>query len=267
MRLSLRLLLSLLLAGATQACFSDDHWNGKHAAVSLTYDDSLHVHLDKVIPTLDKHDFKATFYLTLAYPPFAERLDEWRAVAAHGHELGNHSLFHPCDASTPGREWVDPERDLSKWSVARLVDNLKMANTALQAVDGKKERTFAYPCGDMSAGGESYVEAIKPEFVAARGIKGRIMQPDEVSLFDIDSYMINGSSVEQLTQLVDDAIDQGGLLVFLFHGVGGEHPLNLDNEKHTALIEYLDKKRDQLWVAPMVDIANYVKKRSSDATP
>ncbi|WP_049723350.1 polysaccharide deacetylase family protein [Gilvimarinus polysaccharolyticus] len=249
---------ALLLLSLAQLSAADDSWNGKHAAVSLTYDDSLNVHLDKAIPVLDTYNFQATFYLTVGYPPFGDRLNEWRAVAARGHELGNHSLFHPCDASKPNREWVNPERDLSTWSVARMVDNLKVANIALEAVDGKTERTYAYPCGDMTAGGESYVEAIKPLFVGARGVKSSVMQVGDVKLFDIDSYVINGSSTQQLTALVDQAIDQGGLVVFLFHGVGGEHPLNIDNAKHTALIEYLDQKREQLWVAPMVEIANYL---------
>ena len=252
-------LLALLLISTSQLCAAGGDWNGKRAAVSLTYDDSLNVHLDNAIPVLDAHKFTATFYLTVGYPPFGDRLAEWRAVAANGHELGNHSLYHPCDASQPGREWVSPERDLSKWSVNRVVDNLKVANIALEAVDGKKARTYAYPCGDMTAGGESFVEAIKPLFSAARGVKSSIMQPAQVQLFDIDSYMINGSSIEQLTALVDQAIAQGGLVVFLFHGVGGEHPLNVDNANHTALIEYLDQKRDQLWVAPMVEIAQYLK--------
>ena len=261
MRPLCRWLFTILACSITLASAAADNWNGKRAAVSLTYDDSLNVHLDNAIPVLDEYGFKATFYLTVGYPPFGERLNEWRAVAANGHELGNHSLYHPCDASQPGREWVNPERDLSQWSVARLVDNLKVANIALEAVDGKKERTYAYPCGDMSAGGESYVAAIKPLFVGARGVKSSIMQPDQVTLFDIDSYVINGSSVEQLKTLVDDAIAQGGLLVFLFHGVGGEHPLNVDNANHTALIKYLDKKREQLWVAPMVEIAQHLKKQ------
>jgi len=259
MRLLFRCLLPILALSISQYCTAADSWNGKRDAVSLTYDDSLNVHLDNAIPVLDKYDFLATFYLTVGYPPFGDRLDEWRAVAADGHELGNHSLYHPCDASKPGREWVNPERDLSKWSVARMEDNLQVANIALEAVDGKKERTYAYPCGDMAAGGESYVEAMKPLFVAARGVKSSVMQPEQVKLFDIDSYMINGSSVEQLTALVDEAIEQGGLLVFLFHGVGGEHPLNVDNANHTALVKYLDQKREQLWVAPMVEIAQYLK--------
>lgn len=250
---------ALLLLSLAPFSAADGNWNGKRAAVSLTYDDSLNVHLDNVIPALDKYDFKATFYLTVGYPPFGDRLNEWRAVAANGHELGNHSLYHPCDASKPDREWVNPERDLSKWSVARMVDNLKVANIALEAVDGKKERTYAYPCGDMAAGGESFVDAMKPLFVGARGVNSSVMQPDEVKLFDIDSYVVIDTSTKQLIALVDEAIAQGGLLVFLFHGVGGEHPLNVDNANHTALIEYLDQKREQLWVAPMVEIASYLK--------
>ena len=68
--------------------------NGARAAVSLAYDDALGSQLDNAIPALDHHGLRGSFYLTLANPSLGDRLPEWRDAAAHGHELGNHTLFH-----------------------------------------------------------------------------------------------------------------------------------------------------------------------------
>ncbi|MDO3380614.1 polysaccharide deacetylase family protein [Gilvimarinus algae] len=247
------------LSAFSHVCLAQDLWNGKRAAVSLTYDDSLNIHLDSVVPALNKHGFRGTFYVTIAPEPFAKRLNEWRAVAEQGHELGNHTLFHPCNGQGPGREWVSPDRDLSSWTVARMSAHIQAANTTLEALDGKTERTLAYPCGDTTAGGESYIEQIKPLFVGARGVVIGYPTPEQVNRYNIAAHMIHGQSGEQLTALVDEAIERGALVVFLFHGVGGEHNLNVSAEAHNRLLDYLSTHGDQLWVAPMVDIAQFLK--------
>src|SRR5215217_1268917 len=102
-------------------------WNGKKCAVSLTYDDALNIDLDKVIPALDSVKLKGTFYLIASSRAFTNRLKEWKVAASHGHEIGNHSLFHPC-ASGPGRSFVTAEYDLKIYSIRRINDEMRMAN-------------------------------------------------------------------------------------------------------------------------------------------
>jgi sialate O-acetylesterase len=234
-------------------------WQGKTCAVALTYDDALNVHLDNVIPALDSLGLKGTFYLSGFFPAFRTRVADWKAAAAKGHELGNHTLFHPCTGQMPSREWVPPDYDLGKYTMQRLLDEIKMANTLLEALDGKAKRTFAYPCGDVQIGDESYVEKIKTEFVAARGVKGRMPKISEIDLFDIDSYVISGQSGEELIALVKQTMQHNALLVFLFHGVGGEHALDVSLRAHHQLLQFLKQNEKDIWVAPLVDIAEYVK--------
>ena len=123
-----------------------DVWKGKKCAVALTYDDALNIDLDKVIPALDSVQLKGTFYLIASSKAFTNRLKEWKAAASHGHELANHSLFHPC-ASGPGRGFVTADYDLKTYSIRRMNDEMRMANSVFEALDGKKKRTYAYPCG------------------------------------------------------------------------------------------------------------------------
>lgn len=235
-------------------------WNGKKCAVVLTYDDALNVHLDNAVPLLDSLKLKGTFYLTTFFPAFKQRIPEWRKVAAKGHELGNHTLFHPCIGNTPGRSWVKPEYDLGKYSVQRMIDETRMTNTVLEAVDGLKKRTFAYTCGDMKIGDSSFIIPMKNDFVAARAVRHQMHTMDQIDLYDTDCYAINGETGTQLIELVKKAQEQHTLLVFLFHGVGGEHNLNVSLEAHRELLRYLKQNQKEVWIAPMITVAEYIAK-------
>ena len=232
-------------------------WNNKKCAVVLTYDDALNVHLDHVIPSLDSLNLKGTFYLSGYFPGFKNRIEEWRKAASDGHEMANHTMFHPCIGQMAGREFVKPDYDLNNYTIQRIEDEIKMNNVLLATLDGKTKRTFAYPCGDMTAGGVSYVDEIKDDFVAARGVQGMIMQKSNIDMYNIGSYMINGKSGDEMIALVKDAMKQNGLLVFLFHGVGGEHGLNVALKDHSQLLHFLKQNEKDIWVAPLIDIVEY----------
>ncbi|WP_440906489.1 polysaccharide deacetylase family protein (plasmid) [Catenovulum sp. SX2] len=233
-------------------------WNGKQAAIALTYDDALNVHLDIVAPQLNQFNFKGTFYLTVASDAFRQRLAAWQQVANQGHELGNHTLFHPCRADLPNRDWVATDRDLAKWSKQQLINNLKIANTTLTALTGKNTRSFAYTCGDTTAGKDNFIQDIKPLFSGARGVHYQLTTPNNIDRYNMPAYVVHGQTLAQLTEQVDQAIKQQALLIFLFHGVGGEHGLNIDADTHLALLEYIRKHQQQLWVAPVHDIAEFI---------
>ena len=234
-------------------------WNGKQCAVVLTYDDALNVHLDNVIPALDSAGLKGTFYLIGESPAIKNRIPEWRAVAKNGHELGNHSLRHPCDGSVAGRSWITKENDLSKYTPDRAVNEILIANTLLQAIDGTTERTFAFPCGDTKIDTVSFYNKLEKDFVAARGVKEGMQQLESVDLKNVYCYFINGHSGNYMIDLVKKAMETHTLLVFLFHGVGGEHNLNVSLEAHSQLIQYLKQNENKIWIAPMVDVAKYIK--------
>jgi sialate O-acetylesterase len=257
----IQVLLLIFLSGFAFQMNAQDKslWHGKACAVSLTYDDALNVHLDNVVPILDSLGLKGTFYLSGYFPAFRERVVDWKSVAAKGHELGNHTLFHPCTGKLPGREWVKPDYDLGNYTMQRLIDEIKMANALLEALDGKTKRSFAYPCGDTKIGDSSYVDKIKDDFVAARGVKGEMPRIDEIDLYNVGSYVVNGQTGEELIELVKQAMKSNALIVFLFHGVGGEHPLNISLSDHRKLLHFLKQNEKEIWTAPFVEIAEHVK--------
>ncbi len=233
-------------------------WNGKSCAVALTYDDALDIDIDNVAPALDSLGLKGSFYLIGSSSVVNRRISDWRKMAANGHELGNHTSFHPCDGSKPGRSFVKKDTDLSLYTIGRIVAETKLTNTLLNAIDGKTERTFAFPCGDKKIGDTAYYPFLQKEFIAARGVQGGMKHSNEVDLTDVNGYAINGQSAEYMIGLVQKAKETHTLLVFLFHGVGGGHNLNVSLADHSKLVHYLKEQEKEVWTATMLDIAKYI---------
>jgi sialate O-acetylesterase len=238
---------------------SNQPWHGKKCAVVLTYDDAINQHLDNAIPVLDSLGLKATFYITAFSTSMQTRMNDWKKLAAHGHELGNHTLYHPCIGGK-GREWVRPEYDLGNYTVQRMVDETRMTNVFLQALDGKTKRTFAFTCGDMKIGDTSFINAMKNDFVAARAVRAQMHKLNEIDLYNVDCYMVNGETGTQIIEWVKKAMETNSLLVILFHGVGGGNALNVSLPAHREFLQYLKKNEKDIWIAPMLEVAEHIKK-------
>jgi peptidoglycan-N-acetylglucosamine deacetylase len=238
-------------------------WKGKKAAVVITYDDALNEHLDNAIPVLDSLGLKATFYVTAFSTSVQTRLADWKKVAAKGYELGNHTLYHPCMGG-PGREWVSKEYDLNTYTVKRMEDETRMTNVFLQALDGKTKRTFAYTCGEMKIGDSSFIEGMKTDFLAARAVRNEMHQLNEIDLYNTDCYMVNNHTAAQMEAWVDKAIQTNSLLVILFHGVGGGNGLNVELSEHRKFLSYIKNNEKYIWVAPMIEVAAYIKEQQSE---
>jgi sialate O-acetylesterase len=249
--------LFLLTSGIAQ---SSAVWKGKKCAVVLTYDDAIPQQLDNAIPVLDSLSLKATFYLT-AY--FAKnRLNDWKKVASKGHELGNHTLFHPCNGGK-GREWVNPDYDLSHYTIHRMIDETRMTNIFLQALDGKTKRTFAFTCGDMKIGDSSFMDAMKADFVSARAVRNEMHTIDKVDLYNIDCYVVNNHTAAEMMEWVRKAEETNTLLVILFHGVGGGNSLNVSVHEHNQFMYQLKQKEKTIWITTMLEASEFIKKYQS----
>jgi len=251
------LLATAALAHAATGPFPWPH--GAKAAVSLAYDDAIDSQLDNAIPALDRVGLKGSFYLKLASPTVARRMPEWRAAAANGHELGNHTLFHQCSAALPDRAWVMPEDNIDTTSAARLVAQVRLGNTMLHAIDGQTERTFTVPCGDVLATGENYVKLIHGDFVAIKSGFGGVV-PDMATL---DPYSVavdapDGATGEQLIALVKEVGAKGTMINFTFHGIGGDY-ITTSNKAHEELLAFLAAHRDVYWTDTFIHIMTYVK--------
>lgn len=237
--------------------------NGARAGVALTYDDGVNAHLDNAMPDLEARHLRGTFYVPGSSRSLAQRLEEWRAAARRGHELGNHSIFHPClrvDVKGRERTFVTPERNLDNYTVRRLSDELSANNTLLQAVDGQRVRTYAYTCSDVTAGGVPYIDALRPLFPAARGGEDEVVVTDlrALDLHHVTSWMVAKVSGEAMINFVKKAVDAGGWAVIMFHGVGGGHGINVDREAHQQLLAWLDQNRKLVWTDTFLKVTQHI---------
>ena len=59
-----------------------------------------------------------------------------------------------------------------------MISEIRTMNTLLRAIDGKTKRTFAYPCGDMKIHDTLYIDSLKKDFIAARGVTAAMQTID-----------------------------------------------------------------------------------------
>lgn len=238
---------------------------GAKAAVNLAYDDAMPSQLDSAIPALNKYGLHGSFYLSLASDTVATRMDEWRAAAKAGHELGNHSLFHHCSKAKPGRDWVKPYHDLDTLSMEHMVEQITLANVMLKALDGKTERTFTSPCIDTEIAGKDYLQAIRHLFIAIKAEVGGVTS----HMSTVDPYRVgvdlpSDVTGEQLINKVKEAGKKGTMVNFTFHGIGGDY-LTVSNEAHEQLLKFLSENRETYWTSTFINIMKHVKQTNADS--
>jgi peptidoglycan/xylan/chitin deacetylase (PgdA/CDA1 family) len=230
--------------------------NGAKCAVSLTYDDALSSQLNNAVPALDKAGLHGTFYLSGAPYKDAASLALWKPAARAGHELGSHTVEHPC--SSPEGKPVDPN-SLEAYDLARMDKELVETTTILKKIGHDAGQTFAYPCGRDYVGLDktSYRPLIAKRFSAARNAWGGVADPLTVDLNGVPT--VSGSRIaKELISDVDAAKRGGGWAVFLFHGVGGDY-LEVSSEAHQALVDYLRAAKGEVWVSTFEEVASWVK--------
>jgi peptidoglycan/xylan/chitin deacetylase (PgdA/CDA1 family) len=230
--------------------------SGTRAAVSLTYDDAIQSQLDNAVPALAHHGLVATFFLTGHSNVLESSPDRYRALVHAGHELGSHTMYHPCDRSF---SFVKPGFALQDYDLPRMQAELTENIQQLRDLGQKEPFSFAYPCGSTWLGEEhtSYVPLIEQLFVAARGVNGRVSDPSQDTLFEVPSPNGNTSGPD-LTSWVDRALAVSGWVVFTFHGVAGDY-LAVQADAHEALLSYLEQHKNSVWTERFGTVASYVK--------
>ena len=214
------LALGLLALSTTSASAQSKFaWpTGQKAAIVLTYDDALIASdVNVAAPQLDRAKLKGTFFLT-GKGLHTEDVDRWRALATAGHELGNHTVNHPCRRGTYD---MPVQYNSESYSVEVLLTEIRVMNTLLTALDGNPKHALATPCEHTTVGnGEDYIAPLK-----ASGLVTFIRDSSVIPVFtDGPKIMGNGfvgTSGADMIAWVKQVESAGGLGVVVFHGVGG----------------------------------------------
>jgi len=220
-------------------------WDGHKAAIALTYDDSVHSQLDIVIPQLDAAGLKGTFFLMGRQ--VGDQVPRWKAAANEGHELGNHSVNHPC---ANGSYDMPAQYTSEAYSVDVLLTEIGVMNGFLQAMDGKPAHAFATPCDQHIVGGQDYLEPMQ-KARAATFIRDRRTMPETV----VYTGFVDKSGGEMIAW-VESVVRDGKAGVIVFHGVGGDY-LNVSGDAHRQLVEYLKAHEKEIWTTTFSNVMSH----------
>jgi peptidoglycan/xylan/chitin deacetylase (PgdA/CDA1 family) len=102
--------------------------------VMITFDDTRLDQYTAALPALDKHGFKAAFFImtvSLGRPGYMSK-DQVKALASQGHTIGSHTWDHKNV-----KKYTDED-----WSV-----QVEKPSSQLQLITGKPVKYFAYPFG------------------------------------------------------------------------------------------------------------------------
>lgn len=250
----LLVVVGLMLAGTYLMAQPRFVWpDGRRAAITLTYDDAIPASdLDVAIPQLDKAGVKGTFFL-MGKAMRPEDAPRWQAAAASGHELGNHTVNHPCLRGTFD---MPAQYNSESYSVDVLLAEIRTMNTLLTALDGRKEHAFATPCGHTTAGGQDYIAPLVASGLVT-SIRDATTMPAAPGGPKVLGEGFVGASGADMIAWVKKVEDAGGLGVVVFHGVGGDY-LSVTAEAHQQLLDYLAAHRDRVWTTTYSEALAYV---------
>lgn len=221
-------------------------YGGRQAALSLTFDDGLQDQYTLAFPQLRKRGLKATFAvigsrvggLIRSKQDREQGIDgtpcmtwsQLREMAADGQEIASHGWAH---------------RAVTRLNADELEQELCKNDSAIEAEVGRRPLTFVYPGNNKSA------ETI------ARCEWGRVgSRTFQLSL---------GSkrTTPFLRKYIDDLIRRGEWGVTMTHGIAQGYDHFLDPQVLWTFLDDICAKQDQLWIAPLRDVAAYVKEREA----
>lgn len=228
--------------------------DGHRAALSLTFDDARLSQIDVGLPLLERLGVRATFYVS----PDAvrERLDGWKTAAGRGHEIGNHTMTHPCTGNYPAFRY----KALEEMTLAGMAAEIDGATAAIIELLGVTPKSFAYPCGQTFVGRGADVMSYVP-LVAARFASGRkwlsedANDPaftDPVQLLAMES---DGKSFADLRVLLDKAVEEGRWLILTGHEIGPKGYQTTRTDTLEALVSYAREPGRGVWIDTVGNVA------------
>lgn len=238
---------------------------GKKMALSLSFDDARLSQADKGIPLLDKYVVKATFYVSP--DRMLERLDAWKKAVKNGHDIGNHSVVHPC---TGNFDW-SRKTALEDYTLTSMANELDSANKIIEKEFGVKPVSFAYPCGQTFIGKgsstRSYVPVVANMFKSGRGwLDEGPNNPLHCDMPQLTGMELDGKSFEQVKELIETAKSTGKWLILAGHEIneGGNQTTKLNTLE--AICKYALNPANGIWIDNVHNIASYVKSKRGEAS-
>lgn len=253
-----QILLLLVIGNPSLVRSQSFPWpEGKKMALSLSFDDARASNTALGIPLLDEYGIKATFFVIPA--SLEKDLYNWKMAVANGHEIGNHSILHPCSGNF---SW-SRERALENYTLDKMRTELLQASSEIEKLLGVVPQVYAYPCGQKFVGKgihtQSLVPLISEMFLAGRGWMDEApSDPIYADLAQLTGMEMDQKDFEEIMPLIESASKNGQWLVLAGHETdhSGNQTTHLNMLKKLA--EYANDPNNGIWIAPIGTVAKYV---------
>lgn len=215
-------------------------WHGdRKAPLALMFDDSMPSHVKTVLPELMKRKLVGTFYVNPGSGHFQAQRAIWeKEFLANGMVLANHTFTHK-----------------GAKDAANLEEEVTKCNEVLDAIStaarGKPETLISFGRPGVPKGAWNVTDEELAKSLAANRL---ILRPGVLFA------QIHMKDAKAMIARVEKALATGKPDAVAFHGVGGEW-LSIDVPAFIALLDFIDTKRDELWVTDPISIHKYETER------
>ncbi len=229
-------------------------YKNSDAATSLRFDDSHESHVKVAVPLLNTYDLKGTFMVNPGKSFYKKHKDSWeKQIPAMGHNLGNHTMNH-------GGARNLEEANYEIGETTRILRDVNLSESNLMVFASGGGKTW---------GGKRWSQA-DPIFHQL------VEKFNLIDLYDGNhpSRRVDASSrLEELCTLLDATIANKIHQPFHFHPVGKTPlrervkklirgiDLTVSKEIFEEFLQCITHRKDQLWVAPLIDILKYEEER------
>lgn len=209
----------------------------ERAKVIFNFDDGTSGDSDIVEPILSMNNQKAVSFVPIDWlnSPDYMTIDNLKKLQSAGWDISSHTVSHPNLTALDDSALVAELNNSYDWLV----------NNGFQKTAG----FIAYPYGYWN---DNVIAKTKQRYIFARGVKSGIEQHlspgygyNLYKLKIVDIY--KGITVQSVKDKIDFAIDQGGLIILVFHR-----------------IVYSNPSESQYLSSDLQQISDYIKSRSSD---
>ncbi|OFY64140.1 MAG: polysaccharide deacetylase [Bacteroidetes bacterium RBG_13_43_22] len=248
-------------SGNSAGPVQDFAWpEGKKMALSLTFDDARLSQPDTGIPLLDSYGVKATFYISPG--SLMKKIDKWKIAVQNGHEIGNHSILHPCS----GNFIWSRTRALEDYTLDRMKTELDSANRLIKETLNVNPVSFAYPCGQTFIGRginvQSYVPLVAIMFESGRDwLSEAPNDPAYCDLSQLNAAELDGKSFEQVLKLIETAKAGGYWLILAGHEMNTEGNQTSRIDTIEAICKYATDPANGIWIDNVHNIASFIKQK------
>lgn len=243
------LLLLLVMASASRYATAAEigathvaNWkDDRRAPFVLMFDDSMPSQVKTVLPELKKRNLVGTFYINPGSGHYESLSEAWvKDFPAAGMVLANHTFTHKG------------ARDL-----AHCEEEITLCNDALNAIatsaGGKASTLISFGRPGVPQGAWNVTDEQLEILLAKHHL---VRRPN------ILFAQIHLKDAAAMIARAEKALELGKSDAVAFHGVGGEW-LSIDVPAFLTLLDFIESKRDQLWVTDPISIHKYEIERAT----